>query len=308
MISRLLPAPLACALLLAMISGLHAAEEDLASPPVVTAPSWAVSDAKTGAILWAQNADEPRKAASTAKTMCAYTILLLAEKEPAIMDEWVRVSKLAGTTTGSTAGLKPGEQVRVKDCLLGMLLPSGNDAGNALAEHFNSRLAQPDETMRKAGLDNPLLKTRANFIAEMNRVARQIGMTNTIYRSSYGDGGTEQDRTTTARDLSLLAFTAMQKPAFRTWVATLKHTAEVKQASGKPRTAEWQNSNQLLALELGYDGIKTGVTNQAGNCLMASGRHGGDPLFVVVLGSSSSEARYADARNLFRWAWTQRSR
>jgi len=294
-------------LLLAMNADLHAAEEDLATPPVVTALSWVISDAKAGAVLWEHAADEPRKAASTAKTMCAYTILLRAEKEPAIMDEWVKITQLAGTTSGSTAGLKLGEQVQVKDCLLGMLLPSGNDAGNALAEHLNSRFAPPDEAMLKAGLDNPLLKTRANFIAEMNRNARQIGMTSTIYRSSFGDGGTEQDRTTTARDLSRLAFIAMQKPQFCAWVATQRHSAEVKQTDGTPRTAVWENTNQLLALDLGYDGIKGGLTNQAGHCLIASGHRGDDHLYVVVLGGSSSEARFADTRNLFRWAWSKRA-
>lgn len=284
-----------------------AAEEDLTAPPVVTAKAWAISDARTGVILWQHNADEPRKAASTAKAMCAYTVLRLAAATPAILDEWVTISELAGTTTGSTADLKPGEQVQVKDALLGMLLPSGNDAGNAFAEHFHARLAPPDEAMLKAGLDNPLLKTRANFIAEMNRMAREIGMKQTIYRSSFGDGGTEDDRTTTARDLSKLAHTAMQMPAFRQAVATRHHQALVKKADGTTRQAIWENSNSLLALDLGYDGIKTGLTNQAGHCIIASGQRGKDRLHVVILGSTSEEARDADARNLFRWAWSKRS-
>ncbi len=287
-------------------SALQAAEEDLKAPPAVTAKAWAISDAKTGEILWHNNADETRKAASTAKVMCAYTVLRLAEKETAILDEWLTVTELAGTTTGSTAELKPGEQVQVKDALLGMLLPSGNDAGNALAEHFHARLAPPDEAMLKAGLNNPLLTTRSNFIAEMNRNAREIGMKATLYRSSFGDGGTEDDRTTNARDLSRLAFIAMQMPAFRQAVATRRHEAIVKKADGTTRLAVWENSNALLALDLGYDGIKTGITNQAGHCMIASGQRGEDRLHVVVLGSTSEEARYVDVRNLFRWAWSQR--
>jgi|JI6StandDraft_1071083.scaffolds.fasta_scaffold18717_4 D-alanyl-D-alanine carboxypeptidase (penicillin-binding protein 5/6) len=299
---KLLPA---LVLLMLSLANAHAAEEALDTVPIITAKAWAISDAATGEVIWHHAADEPRKAASTAKTMCAYTVLCLAEKDPALMEEWMNVSKLAGTTAGSTAGLQPGESVQVKDCLLGLLLPSGNDAGNVLAEHLNARLAPPDEAMLKAGLDNSQLSTRVNFIAEMNRNARKLGMKNTLYRSAFGDGGTEEDRTTTARDLSLLAFIAMQKPDFRRWVATRRHTAIIKTSDGDTREAVWENSNQLLALDLGYDGIKTGITNQAGHCLIASGQRGTDRLHVVVLGCTSEESRYADARNLFRWAWTQ---
>jgi serine-type D-Ala-D-Ala carboxypeptidase (penicillin-binding protein 5/6) len=274
--------------------------------PVVTAKAWVISEATTGEVLWQQAGEEKRKAASTAKTMCAYTVLLLAERDPALMEEWMSVSQLAGTTSGSTAGLQPGESVQVKDCLLGLLLPSGNDAGNVLAEHLHARLTPPDEDMLKIGLDNALLATRVNFIAEMNRNARRLGMKNTLYRSSFGDGGTEDDRTTTAIDLSRLAFIAMQKPDFRRWVATRRHTAIVKTAVGGTREAVWENSNDLLALDLGYDGIKTGLTNQAGHCLIASGQRGVDRLHVVVLGCTSEESRNSDARNLFRWAWGQR--
>lgn len=287
------------------VPALHANEEVLKAPPVVTAKAWVISDPTSGKLLWQHEADQLRKAASTAKVMCAYTVLQLAAQDPSIMAEWVKISQLAGTTVGSTAELKPGEQIQVKDALLAMLLPSGNDAGNALAEHFHPRLAPPDEALLEAGLDNPLLNTRSHFIAEMNRFARQIGMAQTIYRSSFGDGGTEDDRTTTAGDLSRLAFAAMQLPELRTAVATRHHEAQVKKADGSMRSASWKNSNDLLGLDLSYDGIKTGLTNQARHCLIASGQRGQRRLHVVVLGSTSEEARDSDARNLFRWAWTQ---
>jgi D-alanyl-D-alanine carboxypeptidase len=96
---------------------------------------------------------------------------------------------------------------------------------------------------------------RVNFIAEMNRAARSIDLKSTVYRSSFGDGGTEQDRTTTARDLSRLAWKAMQMSAFRRHVATLRHEAEVRRPDGTTRRAVWENTNKLLALDLGYDGI-----------------------------------------------------
>lgn len=283
-----------------------AAEEDLNTPPVVTAKSWAIVDAKTGTLLWGDLADEPRKAASTAKMMCALVVLQMAEKDPSVLEEWVTFSKVASSTPGSTAGIKAGEKVKVRDCLYGLLLPSGNDAGNALAEHLNARLAGPDEAMLKAGMDNPTLKSRVNFIAEMSRVARQTGMTKTVYRSAYGDGGTDKDLTTTASDLCRLAVKAMSLETFRTCVRTRHHEAVVRTGAKSTRQVTWENSNALLALDLGYDGIKTGLTNQAGHCLVASAHRGGDHLYGVVLGSSSADGRYADMRNLFRWAWKQR--
>ena len=289
-----------------MLPQARAAGETSASPPVVTAKAWAVADAKTGEMLWGKKADERRKSASTTKMMCAWTVLQLAEKNPGILDERVTFSSLAGTTNGTGAGIKPGESLPVRDCLYGLLLPSGNDAGNALAEHFHSRFAPPDAGMLKAGLDDPKLATRVNFIAEMNRHARDFGMKDTIYRSSFGDGGTDKDRTTTARDLTRLAQATMQSAAFRKIVATQHYDFDDRLPDGGTRTAKWDNTNKLLALDSSYDGIKTGMTNQAGNCLVASGHRGGDHLFVVVLGCSTEDSRFDDAQKLFRWAWTQR--
>jgi D-alanyl-D-alanine carboxypeptidase (penicillin-binding protein 5/6) len=280
--------------------------EDLSAPPPVTAKAWAIADGRTGKLLWGHNADEPRKSASTTKMMCAYVILLLAETKPAVLDERVTFSKLADDTAGSTADIKVGESLPVRDCLRGLLLPSGNDAGNALAEHFNARFAPPEDAMLKFGLDNTNLTTRANFIAEMNRVAWRIGLTNTKYRSSFGDGGTEQDRTTTTRDLTRLAWHAMKLPRFRKIVATRKYECEVRTPDGGTRKADWTNTNQLLGLDTGYDGVKTGTTTQAGTCLVSRGSHGGDQLIIATLGSESENGRYVDQRNLYRWAWRQR--
>jgi len=69
----------------------------------------------------------------------------------------------------------------------------------------------------------------------------------------------------------------------------------------------WKNTNRLLAIE-GFGGVKTGTTDEAGACLVSCGRRGKDELIVVVLGSTSSDARYLDARNLFLWAWRHRGR
>ena len=106
-------------------------------------------------------------------------------------------------------------------------------------------------------------------------------------------------------ELVQLAENAAQDPHHvNTVVALATRSSEVAGTNGEKRTVTWENTNKLLDVE-GYDGVKTGTTNAAGNCLIASGRRGSDHLLVVILGSSSGDGRYADARNLFRWAWRE---
>lgn len=279
------------------------AEEDLLAPPLTTAKAWAIADGATGQVIESFNAGEPLKSASTTKVMCALVVLEFARRDPAVLDERVRISALADATSGSTAGLKEGERVTVRDGLYALLLPSGNDMGNAFAEHFHARLQPPGKETPETLL-GPAYKTRRNFVAEMNRTAARLGMANTVYRMPYGDGGTDNDRTTTAHDLVVLAYEAMKNEVFRQVVATTRHVGKARRSTGTEREVEWENTNQLLKLG-GYDGIKTGFTNTAGNCLVASGRHQEIPRIVVVLGCPTDEARYIDSRNLFRWAWRQ---
>lgn len=272
-------------------------------PPVVTADVWAVADGQTGELLWGEAADLPCKSASITKVMCALTVLELAKKNPGVLDERITFSVLADKTAGSTAEIKAGESVTVKDCLYGLLLPSGNDAGNALAEHFNERLDSPAEEGNGKEAGKTKVDRRANFIAEMNRHAARLGLKDTHYRIPFGDGGKAEDKTTTANDLCRLAFEVMQNPVFREIVATREYSGTVKQVDGQQRTQLWENSNHLLALGQGFDGIKTGTTRSAGACLLSRGRDSEGRVFIiVVLGSDSIKARFADTRNLFDWA------
>lgn len=299
---RRLFAFLALRLLLALAPTLPAAE-DLTAPPITTAKAWVIADGNTGEVLASHQPDEKLKSASTTKAMCAHVVLELAKKDPAVLDEMVTISKLADATTGSTAGVKAGEKISVRDGLRALMLPSGNDMGNAFAEHFHARL-QPPGKETPDSVKTPGFRTRCNFIAEMNREAMRLGMVNTVYRQSYGDGGEDNDRTTTARDLVTLTVAAMKDPAFAEVVKTQKYTGKVllPGKAAKTRDITWENSNQLLRLG-GYDGVKTGMTNLAGYCLIARGEQNGVRLIVTILGAPSEEVRYAEVRNLFRWWW-----
>jgi serine-type D-Ala-D-Ala carboxypeptidase (penicillin-binding protein 5/6) len=268
----------------------------LDGPPFVTARTWAIADGRTGQVLWGHDEAKPVDIASTTKIMTAFLVIRLAATEPAVLDETVVFSRRADQTTGSSSEIKEGERLPVRELLYGLLLPSGNDAAVAVAEHFGARMKPPSE---RPGETDPLPK----FIAEMNRVAGELGLRETHFANP--NGLPAPGHQSSARDLAKLAHHALASPTFASYVSTGKHGYALVNSKGDRRNVLWTNTNRLLDTH-GYDGVKTGTTRAAGECLVASGRRNGDHMIVVILGASSTEARYADARNLFRYAWMMR--
>jgi D-alanyl-D-alanine carboxypeptidase (penicillin-binding protein 5/6) len=174
------------------------------------------------------------------------------------------------------------------------MLPSGNDASVSFAEHFGQRLTDK----QAAGGDE--VNAYDCFIAAMNRKAEELGMKSTGFKNPHGLPS--EGHQTTARDLAHLAYEAFKLPGFRALVATSQHGYTVDSVTGYKRNVVWKNTNQLLQTE-GYDGIKTGTTGAAGSCLVSTAERDGHRLIIAVLGSTSSDARYTDTRNLYRWAW-----
>jgi D-alanyl-D-alanine carboxypeptidase (penicillin-binding protein 5/6) len=276
------------------------APDDLSGQPYVTCKAWAIADGNTSELLWGSDEHKRLDFASTTKIMTAYVVLNLAASEPTVLDEEVVFSERADKTFGSTAGIRAGEHLPVRETLYGLLLPSGNDASVALAEHFGGRFASLERSQNGSDADDPLTR----FISQMNRAANSLGMTRTNYRNTHGL--TAPDHRSTAADLIKLAFACRQDEIFRKYVSTRQYGYTVSGPGGYRRNVAWKNTNRLLGIE-GYDGIKTGTTSAAGACLVSSAERSGDRLLVVVLGSESSSARYADSRNLYRWAWNQRA-
>ena len=267
--------------------------EKLGAPPVVSAKGWVIADGKTGAVLWGGNEKGALPIASTTKIMTAYLVLKLAAEDAKVLDEVLTFSEAADKTPGSSSDLKAGDKVTVRDLLYGLLLPSGNDAAHAFAEHFGPRF-KGDEKEKGAV---------SQFVEQMNRTAKALKMTETKYLDPHGLAR----NVASPCDLATLAFNAMQNPTFAKHVQTRRYTCAVTDKDGKTREVTWRNTNKLLDIE-GYEGIKTGTTTAAGACLVSCGRLNGDRLFVVVLGSSSSDNRYLDSRNLYRCAWAERAR
>jgi serine-type D-Ala-D-Ala carboxypeptidase (penicillin-binding protein 5/6) len=265
--------------------------EDINGPPETTCKAWAIGDADTGKLLWGFNDNQRRDIASTTKMMTAYLVTKLAEKRPEVLDETIEFSEKADKTEGSTAGVRAGEKIAVRELLYGLMLPSGNDASVAFAEHFGSRLAKSD---KKDATSYDC------FIVAMNEAAKELGMDKTSYQNPHGLPA--EGHQSSAGDLLKLARAAMKLPTFREYVSTYQHGSTVDGPGGYKRNIFWKNTNKLLGTE-GYDGIKTGTTNAAGACLVSQGTRDGKSLIIVVLGATSSDGRYVDSRNLYRWAW-----
>ncbi len=262
--------------------------DDPAGPPFVTAKAWAIVDPADGELVAGHQPDAFRQPASIVKVMTAVLVLEAAAADPAVLEETIHASQRAGTETGSSAGLRPGDRLAVGDLLYGLMLPSGNDAAVAFAEHFGPRLGE--------GEGDP----HDRFVAAMNARAKSLGLEATRYGNPHGK--TVEGCGSTARETALLVRHALGLPRFREIVGTRQRWAMLANAAGYSRPVVWRNTNRLLGIE-GYCGVKTGTTFAAGCCLASCGERAGRELVVVVLGSSSTDARYTDTRNLFQHGW-----
>jgi serine-type D-Ala-D-Ala carboxypeptidase (penicillin-binding protein 5/6) len=266
----------------------RAPRESLDGPPLTTCKAWAIADAQTGQLLWGLKETEKLDIASTTKMMTAHIVCQLAKDDPSVLSQIITFSEAADKTPGSTADVRAGEKVSVGELLYGLLLPSGNDAATALAEHFS-----------RVGTAHPT----SPFIAQMNAQAAKLGMADTHYENPHGLPA--KGHQSSARDLVKLAHAAMQNELFRKYVNTRQHGSTVTGDGGYERNLVWKNTNKLLSID-GYSGVKTGTTTAAGACLVSWGERDGRALLVVILGATHTDARYIDARNLFRWAWSQK--
>ena len=264
---------------------------DANGTPIVSCKAWAVADARTGRILAGDRQDVPLDIASTTKMMTALLIAKEIQNDPNVLEESISFSKRADQTIGSSATVRAGESIRLKDALYGLMLPSGNDASVALAEWYG---------LRKSAAERKLDPLKL-FIDAMNEQATELKMNQSTFRNTHGL--THPEHKSSCADLITLARELMKFPLVMEIVQTRQYSCTVKGQEGYTRRLNWTNTNQLLDRQ-GYLGFKTGTTDAAGACLVSLSRIEDNETIVVVLGSSGSAARYSDSRNLHRWSWT----
>jgi len=262
-----------CALVLAATTTAYA-DIPIPSAPAVDARAYILVDYHTGKVLAAQNAVERMAPASLTKLMTAYIVFEELAAGKLKLDEPVTVSKHAWQTGGSRMFIQVGTQVPVKSLILGMIVQSGNDATVALAE----RVAGTEDT----------------FVQMMNATAKKLGMVNTHYVDATGLP--DPDHYTTARDLSLLATAIIRDfPQYYPWFAIREFEYNnIKQ----------QNRNGLLDTDKTVDGLKTGHTEAAGYCLVASALRDGMRLVSVVLGGEKYKGRESASAALLNYGFT----
>ncbi len=268
--------------------------------PFVSCDSWIIVDAADGRMLAGAETETSRHFASTTKIMTAWLVARLAEQHPEVLDETLTMSVRADETRGSTSDVRAGETVPVREALYGLMLPSGNDMSVALAEHFGPRLVSATAATENSAANDPKQDPLELFVAAMNAEAARLGMTKTHYTNPHGL--THDSHQSTVTDLAILARATLTNPVMGQYSSTRQRGATVAGPGGYTRNVLWKNTNELLGTE-GYDGIKTGTTDQAGACLVSTGERDGKRLIVVVLGSAASESRYTDSRNLYRYGW-----
>lgn len=250
-------------------------------------------DADNGQVLYEKNADQRMFPASTTKIITA--LLAIEKSKP---DDMVEVSERAAKIGGTRVGLQPGEKVKMEDLLHILMLSSANDAAIAIAEHVGGSVE--------------------NFATLMNARAKKAGAKGTHFTNPHGMP--DENHYTTARDLSLISFEAMKIPAFRQIVGTTNYkvdrkknmSPELQQNVEKleriygPVQEDFFNHNKLIwSSYYGYkgaNGIKTGYTVEAGQCIVASAEKGGRELIAVVL-NSQGDNLWSDAAMLLDYGF-----
>ncbi len=243
-------------------------------PPPILGRSWLIADYTSGQILAADKADERIEPASLTKMMTAYLVFQALRDKKLSLDQRVTVSEKAWRAPGSRMFIKVGSQVSVDDLIRGMEIQSGNDAAIALAEAV-------------AG-------TEEVFVQMMNKEAERLGMKNTSYRDATGLP--DPQHYSTARDLYLLASAVIRDfPDF--------YRQYYSQKEFRYNNISQPNRNRLLWIDPSVDGVKTGHTEAAGYCLIASSKRGERRLLSVLLGSTSDSARAQESLKLLNWGF-----
>lgn len=258
------------------------ARAQMPQPPEVAARAYLLMDVTANQVLAAKDPDMAVEPASLTKLMTAYLVFDALRLKKIDLKQPLPVSERAWRMPGSRMFIDPKMQVPVEDLLKGMIVQSGNDATVALAEGVAGSVER--------------------FVQLMNDQARLLGMKSTTYKNP--EGLTEPGHTTTANDLGLLATRLLRDfPQYVSYYAIRKYRYE-----GTP-AANDTNRNLLLFRDPSVDGLKTGHTQAAGYCLVATARRdfpnlGGRRLLSIVLGADSENARANESQKLLNWGYT----
>jgi D-alanyl-D-alanine carboxypeptidase (penicillin-binding protein 5/6) len=251
-----------------------AVEAAAPQPPSIIGKSWVLGDLSSGQVLAAQRADERFEPASLTKLMTAYVVFTALRERKLALEQQVKVSERAWKAPGSRMFIEPRRLVTVDDLIRGMVVQSGNDACIALAE----AVAGSEEV----------------FAQMMNRQAERLGMKNTRFVNA--SGLPHAQHYSTAQDLYTLAAALIRD-------FPEQYAQYYSQKEFRYNNIPQMNRNRLLWIDPSVDGVKTGQTEAAGYCLIASSRRGGRRLLSVLLGATSEATRAQESLKLLNWGY-----
>ena len=254
-----------------LVAPAHAAQALVPQPPQLGASAYILMDALTGKVIAELNADQVLPPASLTKMMTAYMLAYELAAGNVSLDDQVHISEKAWRTEGSRMFIQEGKFVSLEDLMRGVIIQSGNDASVAVAEHL-------------AGSEDA-------FADLMNQHATRLGMTHTVFHNSTGLPA--EGHLTTARDLAILA-----QAIIRDYPEDYRVYSEKEFTFNKIRQP---NRNKLLWSDNTVDGLKTGYTEAAGYCMVASAKRDGQRLISVILGASSPEVRARESQKLITY-------
>jgi D-alanyl-D-alanine carboxypeptidase (penicillin-binding protein 5/6) len=261
----------AMVLSIGLVAPAHAAQALVPQPPQLGASAYILMDALTGKVIAELNADQVLPPASLTKMMTAYMLAYELAAGNVSLDDQVHISEKAWRTEGSRMFIQEGKFVSLEDLMRGVIIQSGNDASVAVAEHL-------------AGSEDA-------FADLMNQHATRLGMTHTVFHNSTGLPA--EGHLTTARDLAILA-----QAIIRDYPEHYRVYSEKEFTFNKIRQP---NRNKLLWSDNTVDGLKTGYTEAAGYCMVASAKRDGQRLISVILGASSPEVRARESQKLITY-------
>ncbi|WP_339868723.1 D-alanyl-D-alanine carboxypeptidase family protein [Pseudohongiella nitratireducens] len=263
--------------LMVLFSSLPAAAQSIMPrAPEVAASSYILMDATTGHIIMEENADEALPPASLTKIMTAYIAEVEIDNGNMSYDDQAYISEKAWRTQGSKTFVDVGSYVRVEDLLRGIIIQSGNDASVAMAEHI-------------AGSEEA-------FADLMNQHAQALGMDQSLFLNSSGlDTPSGDTNLMSARDLMKLARATIQEHPDHYDIYSEREFTFNGITQG--------NRNSLLFRDPSVDGMKTGWTDRAGYCLVASAERDGMRLISVVMGTASEEARAVETQKMLSYGF-----
>lgn len=254
------------------------------------AADYAVLLSSDGTVYFERDADTQAHIASITKVMTA----IVALDSGAPLDTPITVSAKAASVGESSAGLLAGDTMTLESALKGLMIPSGNDAGIAIAESLGPLLGSGDP--------------EAAFVAAMNAKAAELGMDGSLFANPHGlDNGTHAaDMHCSARDVAIMCRYAMENETFRSIVAAEDATIPVTRADGTAATVTLKSTDLLIGVYEGACGIKTGFTEAAGPSFAGACERDGEYLYAIVLHSSSENQRFDDAEALYNWVYDNR--